>query len=169
MKTHQSQAKDAQPGASGVLGEKTVKDGVNSAQVATVDNTAKNAAQNKDNTSMSMQSQLTSSLLETSEDEEAKKRAEEKLAKKNKKGLSDKEIEAIIDIELCESETFDLLFIPSTWVMNDTDEHTIVTAENKKYQDLINNKIGSDSYTERGSQTLNLTHKPKEIHYKGFQ
>jgi len=59
---------------------------------------------------------LTSSLLETSEDEEAKKKAEEKLAKKNKKGLTEKEIEAMIDIELCESETFDLMFIPSSLV-----------------------------------------------------
>lgn len=54
--------------------------------------------------------------METSEDEEAKKKAEEKLAKKNKKGLSEKEIEALIDIELVETETFDLLFIPSCWV-----------------------------------------------------
>lgn len=63
-----------------------------------------------------MQSQLTSSLLETSEDEEAKKKAEEKLAKKNKRGLTDKEIEALIDIELGETDTFDLLFIPSSSV-----------------------------------------------------
>ena len=65
---------------------------------------------------MSMQSQLTSSLLETSEDEEAKRKAEEKLAKKTKKGLSEKEIEAMIDIELGETETFDLMFIPSSLV-----------------------------------------------------
>ena len=63
-----------------------------------------------------MQSQLTSSLLETSEDDEAKKKAEEKLAKKQKRGLSEREIEAVIDIELAESETFDLLFIPSSLV-----------------------------------------------------
>lgn len=98
-----------------------------------------------------MQSQLTSSLLETSEDEEAKKKAEEKLAKKNKKGLTEKEIEALIDIELVETETFDLLFIPSCWVQNDTQEHTDLVNENKKYEDLKTNKIGSDSYTERGS------------------
>lgn len=98
-----------------------------------------------------MQSQLTSSLLETSEDEEAKKKAEEKLAKKSKKGLSDREIDAMIDIELGETETFDLMFIPSSLVQNDTDEHTIVTSENKKYEELKTNKIGSDSYTERGS------------------
>ncbi len=33
-----------------------------------------------------------------------------------------------------------------------------VEAKNKKsYEELKANKIGSDSYTERGSQTLNLT------------
>ena len=63
-----------------------------------------------------MQSQLTSSLLETSEDEEAKKREQEKLAKKTKKGLSDKEIESIVDIELTETNSFDLMFIPSSLV-----------------------------------------------------
>jgi hypothetical protein len=63
-----------------------------------------------------MQSQLTSSLLETSEDEEAKKREQEKLAKKTRKGLTEAEIEAIVDIELSESNTFDLLFIPSSLV-----------------------------------------------------
>lgn len=78
-------------------------------------------ATDKDN---SMQSQLTSSLLETSEDDEAKKKAEEKLAKKKKKELSEKEQEAIVDIELGETETFDLLFIPSSAVPNDTPEHT---------------------------------------------
>lgn len=98
-----------------------------------------------------MQSQLTSSLLETSEDEEAKRKAEEKLAKKTKKGLTDKELDALVDIELAETETFDLLFIPSSLVQNDTEEHTLVANENKKYEELKANKIGSDSYTERGS------------------
>jgi hypothetical protein len=71
-----------------------------------------------------MQSQLTSSLLETSEDDEAKKKADEKLSKKKKKDLTEKEQEAIVDIELAETETFDLLFIPSIQVPNDTPEHT---------------------------------------------
>ena len=115
-----------------------------------------------------MQSQLTSSLLETSEDDEAKKKADEKLSKKKKKDLTEKEQEAIVDIELGESETFDLLFIPSSLVPNDTPEHTQIANENKLYDALKANKIGSDSYTERGSQTLNLTQKLKEIHYKGF-
>ena len=116
-----------------------------------------------------MQSQLTSSLLETSEDEEAKRKAEEKAAKKAKKGLTEKELEELVDIELGESETFDLLFIPSCWAINETDEQTIVINQNKKYDELKANKIGSDSYTERGSQTFNLTQKAKEVHFKGFQ
>ena len=63
-----------------------------------------------------MHSQLTSSLLETSEDEEAKKKEQEKLDKKAKKGISEKELDQIIDIELSETETFDLFFIPSSLV-----------------------------------------------------
>ncbi len=74
----------------------------------------------------------------------------------------------MVDIELVETETFEILFIPSSLVQNDTDEHTIVANENKKYEELKANKIGSDSYTERGSQTLNLTHKIKEVNFKGF-
>ena len=116
-----------------------------------------------------MQSQLTSSILETSEDDEAKKKEAEKLAKKSKKGLSEKEIEAQIDIEIVESETMDLFFIPSSLVPNDTAEYGVLTNENKKYEELKANKIGSDSYTERGSQTLNLNQKAKEVNYKGFQ
>ena len=96
-------------------------------------------------------------MIETSEDEEAKKKEAEKAAKKAKKGLTEKEIEAVIDIELGETDTFELLFIPGVVVAMDTEEHVQVTNENKKYEELKQNKIGSDSYTERGSQTLNLT------------
>lgn len=74
----------------------------------------------------------------------------------------------MIDIELAETETFELFYIPGVAVATDTEEHVQVTNENKKYEELKQNKIGSDSYTERGAQTLNLTQKSKEIHYKGF-
>jgi hypothetical protein len=89
--------------------------------------------------------------METSEDEEAKKKEQEKLDKKSKKGLSEKELEALIDIELSETQTFELLFIPSSSVANDADEFTHIAAENKKYDELKANKVGSDSYTQRGS------------------
>jgi len=93
---------------------------------------------------------------------------QEKLEKKNKKALTEKEIDALVDIDIGETETFDLLFIPSSLVQNDTDEQTIVTTENKKYEELKANKVGSDSYNERGSQTLNLTQKNRDIFYRGF-
>ena len=116
-----------------------------------------------------MHSQLTSSLLETSEDEEAKKKEQEKLDKKAKKGLTEKELDAVVDIELAETETMTFLMIPSSWVQNDGEEFTHLSAENKKYDDLRQNKIGSDSYTQRGSQTLNLTMKTKEIQKPKFE
>ena len=58
--------------------------------------------------------------METSEDEEAKRKEQEKLEKKAKKGLTERELEAIIDIELAETETFTLLFIPSSQVQQDS-------------------------------------------------
>lgn len=74
----------------------------------------------------------------------------------------------LVDIELAETETFELLHIPAVLVQHDTDEHTAAVNDNKKYQDLIANKIGSDSYTDRGAQTLNLVTKSKECLYQGF-
>lgn len=116
-----------------------------------------------------MHSQLTSSLLETSEDEEAKKKEQEKAEKKAKKGLSEKELDAIVDIELSETNTFDLLHIPSCFVHNDSEEHAAIGYENKKYDELKANKVGSDSYMQRGSQTLNLALKSKEVPKPKFE
>ena len=87
------------------------------------DPTGNKTEKGKEKTSLSLQSQLTSSLLETSEDEEAKKKEAEKLAKKQKKGLTEKEIEAPVDIELSETETMEMLFIPGIVVASETPEH----------------------------------------------
>jgi hypothetical protein len=116
-----------------------------------------------------MHSQLTSSLMETSEDEEAKKKEQEKQDKKAKKGLTERDLDQIVDIELGETNTFDLLFIPSSLVQNDAEEYTVIASENKKYEELKSNKVGSDSYMQRGSQTLNLTLKSKEIPKPKFE
>lgn len=79
---------------------------------------------------------MTSSLLETSEDQEEKRKAAEREAKKAKKGLSEKEIEALVDIELSETNTFTMLFIPGILVSHESEEHNIVTNENNKYREL---------------------------------
>lgn len=107
--------------------------------------------------------------METSEDEEAKKKEQEKLDKKTKKGLTEKELDFVVDIELGETNTFDLLFIPSSTIQNEGEEFNQVASMNKKYDELKANKVGSDSYMQRGSQTLNLTLKSKEIPKPKFE
>ena len=70
----------------------------------------KNDKQKKE--SMSIHSQLTSSLMETSEaekseDERRRKKEEEK---KKKKGFTEEELEQLIDVELTETKTITLMF-----------------------------------------------------------
>ena len=108
-----------------------------------------------------------SSLLETSEDEEAKKK-EAKEEKARKKGLTEAELNVLVDVELCESETLTLIHIPSIIVPHDAEEngpYQVVINDNKTYDELINNKtFRADNYTMRGSQTFNLGQKPREVH-----
>ena len=111
---------------------------------------------------------MTSSLADTSEDEEAKKREAEKAAKKSKKGLSSKELDADIDIEIKETETTFFLHIPSIKLPHDDPEFPAVDAANKIYDTLLASKVGSDNYNCRGSQTANLTLKTREIAQKGY-
>lgn len=69
---------------------------------------------------------------------------------------------------MSETNTLTFLHIPGVVVNAETPEHTQAVADNKTYATLKENKIGSDSYTIRGSQTLNLTQKQKEATYQGF-
>ena len=110
----------------------------------------------EDMTSVSMQSGgFNSSILETSEDEEMKKKQQAKEEKKKKKGLTEAELNALVDIELCETETMTLIYMPSTVVPHDTEEngpYAQVIANNKQYDILINNKeYRGDNYNQRGS------------------
>lgn len=128
----------------------------------------------KDATALSMQSGMSSSLVETSEDEEAKRKEAEKAAKQSKRGISAKELEADVDVVIEETETIFLLHIPSQVVAaqtsgdGDNEEVATVDAAIKRYDAFLENKKGSDNYTERGSQTLNLTQKTREVANKGF-
>jgi len=105
--------------------------------------------------------------METSEDEDMKKKEAQKAAK-SKKGLTEEELNTIIDVELKETNTITLMMIPGTAVNHDTEEHVQATADNKAYEQLKQNKIGSDSYNDRGTQTLNLTQKSKSDNFQGF-
>lgn len=52
----------------------------------------------------------------------------------------------------------------------DTENEEIaqVQAAVERYDAFLENKKGSDNYTERGSQTLNLTQKTRDVSNKGF-
>jgi len=60
------------------------------------------------------------------------------------------------------------MIIYSTIVNQDTEEDTAQEKFNKEYEELRQNKIGSDSYMNRGSQTLNLAQKSKNVNFIGF-
>ena len=109
---------------------------------------------------MSVNSQLSSSYVESSEDDSKKKAEQERLAKK-KKGLTKEDLEAIVDIELSETKTMTLLHIPGTFVKPETDAATENHEQNTAYAELKKSKIGSDLYTMRGTQTLNANKKEK--------
>jgi len=123
---------------------------------------SKNKEQEEKKKESSVHSQLSSSLMDTSQDEQAKREAE-KAAKQAKKGLSQAELEAEIEVSLKETETIFLMHFPGVVVNHDTEENTQTIALNKEYEALRQNKIGSDSYMARGTQTLNPTQKVKPV------
>lgn len=104
-----------------------------------------------------MQSGMSSSLVETSEDEEAKRKEAEKAAKAAKRGIDKDELEKDIDVVIEETETVFLLHIPSQVVAaqttGDTDNEEIKAVSDaiQRYDSFLENKKGSDNYTDRGS------------------
>ena len=97
--------------------------------------------------------------METSEDEREKKAKEAEKAKKAaKKGLTEKQLNEEINIELSETETMTLLLIPGVFVSGDREEEfALIEKNNKIYKELQDKKISSDAFINRGSQTMNLT------------
>ncbi len=61
-----------------------------------------------------------------------------------------------------------MMHIPGVAISMDDENRDVVKNENTKYEELKQNKIGSDDYTARGSQTMNFNMKSKEVSYKGY-
>jgi hypothetical protein len=102
----------------------------------------------------------TSSLNETSEDEEAKRKEAEKA--KAEKALDEKQLTKLVEINLQETDTSTIFFIPSVVVPQmdagvENPEYPETDKRNKKYVELCAKKISSDAFIERGSQTMNPT------------
>lgn len=112
-------------------------------------------------TGMQTSQSMLSSMLEGSEDEESKRRQDtKKKSKDDKQGLTEAEKNKMIDIELCETETMTMFFMPGIIVVDPESDGMNTTEEYKK---LLQYKVGADSYNNRGVQTLNLTQKSKDI------
>ena len=113
---------------------------------------------------MSMTSQgLNSSLMESSDDEAAKAKKEAEKGKKGSKGFSEKELNVEVNIELVETDTMIFFAVPGITGVHETPEYTEIHEENTKYETLLVNKKGSDSYEARGAQTMNSTMKAREV------
>ena len=98
----------------------------------------------------------------------AKKKAEADAKKQKSKQLTAAQLEELVDVELKETDTITLLMIPGAVVNSDTDEERQAKENNSIYGQLKQNKIGSDLYNIRGSQTLNSGQKHKNWNYSGF-
>lgn len=107
-------------------------------------------------------------MLETSEDDEAKKKEAEKA--KTEKSLTEKQLMQEVAICLSESDTLTIFFIPSMQVpqqdhLGNSDEYVESEKRNKLYAALCAKKISSDAFIDRGSQTMNPTQKTREIDF----
>ena len=89
--------------------------------------------------------------MESSDDEAAKAKKEAEKGKKGPKGFSDRELNVEVNIELIETETFIMFTMPGITGVHETPEYTEIHEENTKYETLLVNKKGSDSYEARGA------------------
>lgn len=101
-----------------------------------------------------------------SEDESRGKSDNKDDKKKKQKVLTEEEKNESIIINLSETETQFLFYIPSSLVVSDATHSNKVTQQiverNHKYEKYVQERIGSDNYTSRAANTANLAPKTKE-------
>lgn len=110
---------------------------------------------------MNDKSQSQSKLSETENSEEEQIHSKKK--KKLDQALSEKELEANVYIDLAETPVQTFLFIPSKLYAQESGQAQQVMQQNKKYEQLLKEKLGNDNFTERAAQSFN--YEPKQ---KGF-
>lgn len=79
------------------------------------------------------------------------------------KGVKEEDLDKLIDIDLRETETFTLFFIPSVAISAKAENKEEIDQMNAKYKLLLKEKLGSDNFKSRPAQTANLIQKSKEI------
>jgi dynein intermediate chain 4, axonemal len=96
-----------------------------------------------------------------SDDTEKEKPAEE--PKDEFKGIKEEDLDKLIDIDLSETETQTIFFILSTAVSAKAENREEIDKINSGYKTLLKDKLGSDNFKSRPSQTLNFMRKSKDI------
>ena len=79
------------------------------------------------------------------------------------KGVKDEDLDKYIDIDLKETETFTIFFIPSTAVSAKAENKEEIDKINASYKNLLKEKVGSDNFKSRPSQTTNFMQKIKDV------
>ena len=77
-------------------------------------------------------------------------------------GMTLEDLDKPVSFTLTESPTVTLLHIPSICVHKDFAGMDAIKAKNDRYLALKDSKVGSDKYSERASQTINLPLKDKQ-------
>lgn len=73
------------------------------------------------------------------------------------------DLDKMVHLTLSETETIWLLDFPGTCVAEDSEIAEGIKDKNQRYEELLKNRVGNDSYVERGMQTFNNGKKSKEI------
>ncbi|KAJ7383395.1 WD repeat-containing protein 78 [Desmophyllum pertusum] len=77
--------------------------------------------------------------------------------------LTEADLDKMVHLTLTETETIWMLDFPGTCVAEDNDIAESIKGQNQRYEELLKNRVGNDSYVERGMQTFNNGQKSKEI------
>lgn len=125
-------------------------------------------------------SEMTSSLLKSTDQSEVYSEVSDDTAREEAKHteeakeeddgrITEADLSKWVDVELAETETMTLLFIPSRAVSTKDEFKEEVDKMNDKYQHLLKEKVASDSFGNKAAQTINLMQKHKEIATDSFK
>lgn len=80
------------------------------------------------------------------------------------KPLTEEEKDALVSLQLQETETLTLLFLPSLRVQADTEEATAVSQRNEAYAELVqSHSSAADSFVRHHTQTVTFSLKNKDV------
>jgi len=77
--------------------------------------------------------------------------------------LTEADLDKMVHLTLSETDTIWMLDFPGTCVAGDSEIAEEIKEKNQRYEELLKNRVGNDSYVERGMQTFNSGQKSKEI------